>query len=81
MTRSAGPAAAREQAARASRYDKLTVNCRGGDVLRAILIWTNDLCVTPLSLSPLWVGLFPSRRMIAQRAADAVRTDGDHCNR
>jgi transposase len=30
----------------ASRYDKLAVNYRGGAVLRAILIWTNDLCVT-----------------------------------
>ena len=27
----------------ASRYDKLAVNYRGGAVLRAILIWTNDL--------------------------------------
>jgi hypothetical protein len=31
----------------ASRYDKLAVNYRGGAILRAILIWTNDLCVTP----------------------------------
>jgi transposase len=31
----------------ASRYDKLAVNYRGGAVLRAIVIWTNDLCVTP----------------------------------
>ena len=31
----------------ASRYDKLAVNYRGGAVLRAILIWTNDLCDTP----------------------------------
>lgn len=31
----------------ASRYDKLAVNYRGGAVLRAILIWTGDLCVTP----------------------------------
>jgi transposase len=31
----------------ASRYDKLAVNYRGGAVFRTILIWTNDLCVTP----------------------------------
>jgi len=31
----------------ASRYDKLAVNFRGGAVLRAIVIWANDLCVTP----------------------------------
>jgi len=31
----------------ASRYYKLAINYRGGAVLRAILIWTNDLCVTP----------------------------------
>lgn len=31
----------------ASRYDKLAINYRGGAVLRAILIWTNDLCDTP----------------------------------
>ncbi len=31
----------------ASRYDKLAVNYRGGAVLRAIMIWTSDLCVTP----------------------------------
>jgi len=28
----------------ASRYDKLAINHRGGALLRAILIWTNDLC-------------------------------------
>ena len=31
----------------ASRYDKLAVNYRGGALLRAIVIWTADLCVTP----------------------------------
>lgn len=31
----------------ASRYDKLAVNYRGGAVLRAIVIWVSDLCVTP----------------------------------
>lgn len=31
----------------ASRYDKLAVNYRGGAVLRAIVIWASDLCVTP----------------------------------
>ena len=31
----------------ASRYDKLAINYHGGAVLRAILTWTNDLCVTP----------------------------------
>lgn len=31
----------------ASRYDKLAVNYRGGAVLRAIVIWLNDLCDTP----------------------------------
>jgi transposase len=31
----------------ASRYDKLAINYRGGAVLRAIVIWLNDLCDTP----------------------------------
>jgi len=31
----------------ASRYDKLAVNYRGGAMLRAIVIWASDLCVTP----------------------------------
>ena len=31
----------------ASRYDKLAINYRGGAILRAIVIWTADLCVTP----------------------------------
>ena len=31
----------------ASRYDKLAVNYRGGAVLRAIVIWASNLCVTP----------------------------------
>ena len=31
----------------ASRYDKLAINYRGGAVLRAIIMWTSDLCVTP----------------------------------
>ena len=31
----------------ASRYDKLAINYRGGALLRAILIWTTDLFVTP----------------------------------
>ena len=31
----------------ASRYDKLAINYRGGAVLRAIIMWTNDLCLTP----------------------------------
>lgn len=31
----------------ASRYDKLAVNYRGGALLRAIVIWTADLCDTP----------------------------------
>ncbi len=31
----------------ASRYDKLATHFRGGAVLRAILIWLDDLCDTP----------------------------------
>jgi transposase len=31
----------------ASRYDKLAVNYRGAAILRAIIIWASDLCVTP----------------------------------
>jgi transposase len=31
----------------ASRYDKLALNYSGGAVLRAIVIWINDLCDTP----------------------------------
>jgi transposase len=31
----------------ASRYDKLATTYRGGAVLRAIIIWLNDLCDTP----------------------------------
>jgi transposase len=31
----------------ASRYDKLAITYRGGAILRAILIWLNDLCDTP----------------------------------
>lgn len=31
----------------ASRYDKLAVNYRGAAILRAIVIWASDLCVTP----------------------------------
>jgi transposase len=30
----------------ASRYDKLAITYRGGAILRAILIWLNDLCDT-----------------------------------
>ena len=31
----------------ASRYDKLAINYRGGALLRAIVLWASDLCVTP----------------------------------
>jgi transposase len=30
-----------------SSYDKLAINYRGGAMLRAIVIWLNDLCDAP----------------------------------